>query len=58
MTTNLEEFITGYCRQLDRSRLVTVEAEDGEWNVDCGFGGCPYEPNCPIAQRIRELMEA
>ena len=50
-----EEFISGYCRTQDQSRMVAVEIEDGEITVDCSFGNCPYEENCTIAQRIREL---
>ena len=50
-----EEFISGYCRALDGVRTVTAEKEDGAWFVDCGYGSCPYEGNCQIAQRIRQL---
>ena len=52
-----EEFISGYCRALDGVRTVTAEKEDGTWYVDCGYGSCPYEGNCRIAQRIRQLEE-
>ena len=51
-----EEFISGYCRALDQSRMVAAELEDGELTVDCCFGSCPYEDRCTVAQRIRELM--
>ena len=31
-----EKFISGYCRQLDASRMVEVVSEDGEISeVDC-----------------------
>ena len=50
-----ELFFTGYCRCLDGSRTVEVIVEDGRvTEVDCGYGTCVYEPNCPIAQRIKE----
>lgn len=51
-----EYFFTGYCRCIDGSRMVTVET-DGEKVTDtgCGYGSCPYEPNCQIAQKIKEL---
>ena len=52
-----EEFISGYCRALDQSRMAAVEIEDGELTADCSFGSCPYEDRCTIAQRIRELSE-
>ena len=50
----MEEFISGYCRMLDKSRMVTVEAEDGKLFVDCSYGNCPYEKNCTIAKAIAE----
>lgn len=51
-----EEFISGYCRQLDASRMVEVILQNGEIEeVDCCYGGCIYEPNCQIAKRIEEL---
>ena len=50
-----EEFISGYCRTTDGSRMVAVEIEDGEMTVDCCYGNCPYEARCTIAQRIREI---
>ena len=53
-----EEFISGYCRTMDQSRMVTVLLLNGEIDeVDCLYGNCPYEPSCPIAQRIRELVQ-
>ena len=52
-----EAFFSGYCRQLDQTRMVTVIAEDGEvTEVDCCFGNCIYEPNCVIAQKIHDLV--
>ena len=54
-----EAFFSGYCRNSDGSRMVAVEAEGSTLTeVDCDFGCCPYEPNCPIAQKIRDFLEA
>ena len=50
-----EKIITGYCRCLDQSRMVTAERDGSEWDIDCDFGCCPHEPNCAIAQQLREL---
>lgn len=52
-----EEFmISGYCRTLDESRMVTVERTDGViTEVDCCYGHCLYEPSCTVAARILEL---
>lgn len=48
----MEEFITGYCRCLDKSRIVLVE--DGE--PDCEYGQCPYQAQCQIGQQIAALL--
>lgn len=54
-----EEFISGYCRTIDESRMVTVEITDGVLDgVDCCFEACVHAPNCTIAKRIRELLDA
>ena len=51
-----EKFLSGYCRQIDQSRTVTVELTDGRVeNVDCCYDGCIYRPNCPIAAEIDKL---
>ena len=50
-----EKIITGYCRCLDQSRMVTAERDGSDWDIDCDFGCCPHEPNCAIAQQLREL---
>ena len=50
-----ELFFTGYCRVLDASRTVEVIKEDDRiTEVDCRFGNCLYESNCPIAKNIKE----
>lgn len=51
-----EKIISGYCRTLDQSRMVTAEKENGKWFVDCSYGSCPYEENCTIAKAIKELQ--
>ena len=54
-----EKIITGYCRTIDQSRMVTVELTDGRLQeVDCLYGSCVHEPNCQIARQIRELLHA
>ena len=52
-----EAFISGYCRRLDQSTIVAVELEGKALrSVDCEYGKCAHEPNCPIAKQIRELL--
>ena len=52
-----EYCFTGYCRQIDQSRMVVVEVFDGELDISCGYCHCTYAPNCTIAQQIKELEE-
>ncbi len=53
-----EDFLTGYCRVADGSRMVTVVTEDGTLvEVDCCFGNCAFEPNCQVAEKIRQLLK-
>ena len=52
----VEKFLSGYCRQLDASRMVEVILEDGEiTEIDCRYGSCVHQGNCPIAKEIDEL---
>lgn len=50
----MEKFLTGYCRCLDKSRIVLLE--DGE--ADCEYENCPNKPNCEIAKQIAAALEA
>ena len=51
-----EKILTGYCRQLDASRIVEVILEDGEiTEVDCCYGSCIHEGACPIARELDTL---
>lgn len=58
MKMEKETFFTGYCRQLDQSRMVTAVTEDSQLiEVDCCYGSCVYEPNCTVAENIRSLLK-
>ena len=49
----VEKFVSGYCRVRDASRMVEVILENGEvTEVDCCYGNCVYQTNCPIAREI------
>ena len=52
----IEKYISGYCRQLDGSRMVEVIL-DGRTitEVDCCYGNCIHQGNCQIAKDIEEL---
>ena len=53
-----EGFFSGYCRQIDGSRMVTVVAEGREiTDIDCCWPDCTYVPNCPVAEKIRQFAE-
>ena len=52
----IEKFVSGYCRQLDSSRMVEVIVEDGEIaEIDCCYDNCVHQGNCLIAKEIDEL---
>jgi len=51
-----ELFLSGYCRQLDASRMVEVILEDGKaTEIDCCYGNCVHQGNCLIAKEVSEL---
>ncbi|MCI7808845.1 hypothetical protein MR626_06110 [bacterium] len=53
-----EKFISGYCRQLDASRMVEVVLEDGKiTEVDCCYGSCVYQSECTVGKQISGLEE-
>ena len=53
----IEKFFSGYCRQLDAARTVEVIVEDGEvTEVDCCYGNCLHQANCPIAKEIQNIQ--
>ncbi len=53
-----ELFLSGYCRQIDCSRMVTVVIEDGSLQeADCCFETCVYAPNCTVGEKIREALQ-
>ena len=52
----IEKFVSGYCRQLDGSRMVEVILEDGKiLEIDCCYGNCVHQGNGGIAKEIDEL---
>ena len=54
-----ETVISGYCRQLDASRMVMAAAQDGQLTeVDCAYPDCPHTPSCPIAQALENFVRA
>ena len=53
----IEKFCSGYCRQLDASRMVAVFVNNGKVEeVDCCYGNCTHQPNCTIAREIDQLL--
>jgi len=52
-----EKFLSGYCRQLDGSRMVELVIADGALaEVDCCYGNCAYQGSCCIAQAIAQAV--
>ena len=55
----IEKYISGYCRQLDGSRMVEVVMEDEEiTEIDCCYGNCIHQGNCLIAKEIDTLVNS
>ena len=51
-----EKYVSGYCRQLDASRMVEVILENGEiTEIDCCYGSCIHQGNCSIAREVDQL---
>ena len=54
-----EHFISGYCRTIDESRMVTAVIENGQLTeVDCCYENCIHAPNCTIAKEIHSMLPA
>ena len=53
----MEYVLSGYCRNIDASRMVLLEVEGDGFDADCDYGCCPYESECMIAAAIREKLE-
>ena len=53
-----ETFFSGYCRQMDGSRMVAVVAEGKTLlEVDCCYPDCPYASDCSLAQKIDAFLK-
>lgn len=53
-----EAFFSGYCRQIDDSRMVCVEAEGSTLTeVDCLYENCPYGSDCTVHQKIEIFLK-
>lgn len=51
-----EHFLSGYCRALDQSRMVTAVVVDNKLEeADCSYGNCPYETSCQIGQKLAAM---
>lgn len=55
----IEKYVSGYCRQLDSSRMVEVIIENGEiTEIDCCYGNCIHQGNCLIAKEVTTLTQS
>jgi len=54
-----EKYLSGYCRQLDGSRMVEVVLENDKiTEIDCCYGNCIHQGNCLIAKEVADLTKA
>ena len=53
-----EKFFSGYCRQIDQSRMVSVLKENGQLeDVDCCYETCIYCDACTIGKSITQWLQ-
>ena len=52
----MEQVFQGYCRTLDAARIVMLEQEDGELEIDCDYDVCPHRTVCEIGRKITALL--
>lgn len=50
-----EVFVSGYCRVMDEARTVTADPEEG--TADCRYPDCVYASDCPIAKKLRKILD-
>ena len=54
-----EQFLSGFCRQTDSARTVTVEyGPEGLEEVDCCYESCVHRGSCEIGKAITALLES
>ena len=52
-----ETFFSGYCRQIDQTRMVSVLKVDGKLeDVDCNYESCIYCKECTIGKAITQWL--
>lgn len=53
-----EKFISGYCRNIDNSRMICVVKENGELlEADCDYPVCPFVQECTISESIATFLQ-
>lgn len=56
----MEEFISGFCKLQNQSRMVLCEfevQEDGSrklTDTDCAYGVCPHSGDCLLMAQVKE----
>ena len=56
-----EKFLTGFCRQLDGTRMVALEYGEGPegrelLEVGCAFETCVHRAACEVGKAIEALL--
>ena len=56
-----EACFSGYCRQMDQTRMVFCEYEEGQegaalQSVDCCYPTCEFAAECPVADQMRKAF--
>ena len=54
-----EYFLSGYCRQADSGRTVTVETDGSRIvHIGCCYVNCQHAQQCTIGKQIGEIDKA
>ena len=53
-----EKFFSGYCRNIDGSRMICAVKENGQLlEADCDYPSCPFIQECTIANEITAYLK-
>lgn len=53
----MEKTFSGYCRNIDGARIVLLESDGQQTDIDCDYGSCAYRAECSIGREITQMLE-
>ena len=52
----MEITFSGYCRTIDAARIVLLEMDGAEPDIECDYGCCAFRDQCSIGKEITALL--